>query len=95
MKYIELHSCSAFSFLGGASCPEDLAARAAELELPAVALLDRDGAVSARYKLRGLPTTYLIDCHGNTVGWAAGPQEWTSDAVRTLLVALLSDPSCG
>ncbi len=43
MKYIELHSCSAFSFLGGASCPEDLAARAAELELPAVALLDRDG----------------------------------------------------
>ena len=43
MKYIELHSCSAFSFLGGASCPEDLATRAAELELPAVALLDRDG----------------------------------------------------
>src|SRR5882724_4560592 len=43
LKYIELHSCSAFSFLGGASCPEDLAARAAELELPAVALLDRDG----------------------------------------------------
>jgi len=43
LKYIELHSCSAFSFLGGASCPEDLAARAADLELPAVALLDRDG----------------------------------------------------
>ena len=43
MKYIELHSCSAFSFLGGASCPEDLVARAAKLELPAVALLDRDG----------------------------------------------------
>ena len=43
MKYIELHSCSAFSFLGGASCPEGLAARAAELELPAAALLDRDG----------------------------------------------------
>jgi len=43
LKYIELHSCSAFSFLGGASCPEGLAARAAELELPAAALLDRDG----------------------------------------------------
>ena len=43
MKYIELHSRSAFSFLGGASCPEGLAARAAELELPAAALLDRDG----------------------------------------------------
>ena len=59
------------------------------------ALLDRDGAVSARYKLRGLPTTYLIDCRGNTVGWSLGPQEWTSDAVRTLLTALLSDPNCG
>jgi peroxiredoxin len=59
------------------------------------ALLDRDGAVSTRYKLRGLPTTYLIDCHGNTVGWSVGPQEWTSEAIRTLLAALLSDPSCG
>jgi peroxiredoxin len=59
------------------------------------ALLDRDGAISARYKLRGLPTTYLIDCHGNTVGWGAGPQEWTSEAIRTLLTALLSDPRCG
>jgi peroxiredoxin len=59
------------------------------------ALLDRDGAVSGRYKLRGLPTTYLIDCRGNLVGWRSGPQEWTNDAVRTLLTVLLSDPSCG
>jgi peroxiredoxin len=59
------------------------------------ALLDRDGAVSGRYKLRGLPTTYLIDCRGNMVGWSLGPQEWTSDAVRTLLTALLNDPDCG
>ena len=58
-------------------------------------LLDRDGAVSARYNLRGLPTTYLIDCHGNTVGWSVGPQEWTSEAIHTLLAALLSDPNCG
>jgi peroxiredoxin len=59
------------------------------------ALLDLDGAVSSRYKLRGLPTTYLIDCRGNAVGWRLGPQEWTSDAVRTLLTALLDDPDCG
>jgi peroxiredoxin len=59
------------------------------------ALLDHDGAVSSRYKLRGLPTTYLIDCRSNMVGWSVGPQEWTSEAVRTLLTALLSDPSCG
>ncbi len=41
--YIELHARSAFSFLEGASLPEELAARAAELGMPALALLDRDG----------------------------------------------------
>src|SRR4051812_24559090 len=43
MPYVELHACSAFSFLRGGSFPEHLAARAAELQLPGVALLDRDG----------------------------------------------------
>src|SRR3954468_10841500 len=43
MPYVELHACSAFSFLRGVSFPEHLAVRAAELHLPAVALLDRDG----------------------------------------------------
>jgi len=41
--YVELHARSAFSFLRAASLPEALAAYAAELELPAVALTDRDG----------------------------------------------------
>jgi len=40
--YAELHAVSAFSFLEGASLPEELAHRAAELEIPAVALLDRN-----------------------------------------------------
>ncbi len=42
MKYAELHCASAFSFLEGASQPEDLVERAAELELEAVALVDRN-----------------------------------------------------
>jgi error-prone DNA polymerase len=41
--YVELHAASAFSFLEGASQPEDLIERALELDLPAVALLDRNG----------------------------------------------------
>jgi error-prone DNA polymerase len=45
--YIELHARSAFSFLGGASLPELLAAKAAELEMPAMALLDRNGVYGA------------------------------------------------
>src|SRR5947199_4062534 len=43
MSYVELHTASAFSFLQGASLPEALVDRAAELGYPAVALLDRDG----------------------------------------------------
>ncbi len=41
--FIELHSRSAFSFLEGASLPEDLIATCAHLQMPAMALLDRDG----------------------------------------------------
>ncbi len=45
--YIELHARSAFSFLRGGSLPEHLAERAAELDLPAMALCDRDGVYGA------------------------------------------------
>jgi len=43
LKYVELHAASAFSFLEGASRPEDLVSRAKEVEMPAMALVDRDG----------------------------------------------------
>jgi len=43
MGYVELHAHSAYSFLDGASQPEELAARAAELGYPALALTDHDG----------------------------------------------------
>src|SRR5512139_4065359 len=45
--YTELHAASAFSFLEGASLPEALVDRAAELGYPALALLDRDGVYGA------------------------------------------------
>jgi error-prone DNA polymerase len=48
MAYVELHACSAFSFLRGASFPEQLAEIAAELEMPALALLDRNGVYGAQ-----------------------------------------------
>jgi len=48
MPYIELHACSAFSFLRGASFPEQLAETAAELGMPAIALLDRNGVYGAQ-----------------------------------------------
>ncbi|HEV2097242.1 MAG TPA: error-prone DNA polymerase, partial [Chthoniobacterales bacterium] len=48
MPYIELHACSAFSFLRGASFPEHLADAAAALSMPALALLDRNGVYGAQ-----------------------------------------------
>ena len=45
--YAELHARSAFSFLRGASLPEDLVQSAMELGLPSMTLLDRDGVYGA------------------------------------------------
>ena len=45
--YIELHSRSAFSFLDGASVPEELAEACHSHQMPAMALLDRDGVYGA------------------------------------------------
>jgi error-prone DNA polymerase len=50
--YVELHSRSAFSFLEGASIPEELTAVGSNLGMPAMALLDRDGVYgSPRFHL--------------------------------------------
>ena len=55
--YVELHSRSAFSFLEGASLPEELIAVCADLGMPAMALLDRDGVYgSPRFHLAAKKT---------------------------------------
>ncbi len=67
-RYAELHAHSAFSFLDGASQPEELAAEAARLGLGALALTDHDGlygvvrfAEAARAV--GLPTVFGAELH--------------------------------
>jgi len=45
--YIELHARSAFSFLEGASLPEELIGVCAQFGMPAMALLDTDGVYGA------------------------------------------------
>ncbi|MBE7159407.1 MAG: PHP domain-containing protein, partial [Rhodospirillales bacterium] len=57
-RYVELHARSAFSFLEGASLPEAMTQQAANLELPGLAILDRDG-------LYGSPRLYTTaEKHG-------------------------------
>ena len=41
--YVELHAHSSYSFLDGASTPQALLKRAADLDMPAMALTDHDG----------------------------------------------------
>jgi error-prone DNA polymerase len=45
--FVELHAQSAFSFLEGAEQPETYVAEAARLDMPALALIDRDGLYGA------------------------------------------------
>src|SRR6266436_9050784 len=53
-NYVELHARSAFSFLKGASTPEELISTCAELKMPSMALLDQDGLYgAARFHLAG------------------------------------------
>jgi len=47
IPYVELHNHSCFSMLDGASLPETLAQRAAELGMPALALTDHDAVYGA------------------------------------------------
>ena len=68
MPYVELHACSAFSFLRGGSFPEQLAETAAELKMPVMALLDRNGVYGPRDFLRPRASTIPAD-------WCADP--WT------------------
>src|SRR5262245_28135292 len=46
-EYVELHCHSNFSLLDGASHPEELVKRAAELGMPALALTDHDALYGA------------------------------------------------
>src|SRR5215472_8287068 len=46
-RFVELHGRSAFSFLEGASPPEEMATQCAHLEMGALALLDRNGVYGA------------------------------------------------
>lgn len=57
-------------------------------------LLDLDGMVAGRYQVRGLPSTFLIDCAGHLIGSVTGVLQWTSHAMQTLLEALFEDATC-
>lgn len=48
-------------------------------------------AQEAILEIPGFPTTYIIDCRGNAVGYSVGPARWNDANAVTLLRNLLSD----
>lgn len=47
--------------------------------------IDHDGETESALKLPGLPTTFLVDKKGRTVGVRVGPAEWDSEQVMTVI----------
>ena len=101
LPYAELHCHSHFSFLDGASSPEELVAEAVRLGLTALALTDHDGfygvvrfAEAAR--VHGLPTVFGSELSLDAppvLGSARGAaRTWTPDPPATHLVVLAADP---
>lgn len=48
-------------------------------------LLDDDGKVSAAFRARGVPVTYLLDRQGRLLAGKTGPQHWDSPAMEALI----------
>ena len=63
--YVELHAHSAYSFLDGASQPEELVARAVELGYEALALTDHDwlyGSLEFAHAAKALGLRQITGC---------------------------------
>ena len=93
VPYAELHCHSGFSFLDGASSPEELVAEAARLGLTALALTDHDGfygvvrfAEAARR--HDLPTVF-----GAELSLGAGPRTGIPDPAAEHLLVLADGPA--
>ncbi len=56
-------------------------------------LVDKRGEVLRKLRVRGLPTTLLIDAQGNEVGRVVGPAEWDSPEAIALVRGCLGPVS--
>ena len=72
--------------------PKQVARFMKDFRLSFPAALDADGKVAARYQVRALPSTFLVDRAGRVVGQAAGPRDWASPESKRLIRWLLTAP---
>ncbi len=87
--YVELHCHSAYSFLDGASLPEELAAAASQLGYEALALTDHNGVFGSMEHAQAARALGLRAIHGAEVDVtdAVGDRHGTGSRHLTLLVA--------
>ena len=100
--YVEFHARSAFSFLEGASLPEALVQQAANLGLPALGILDRDGLYGAprlytTAKKLGLRSHVGAEVSVADLGLHARPAEWQPHTIpqRPIRLSLLCESQKG
>lgn len=73
---------------------EDVKAFLALMKLDFTILLDPDGAITKRWKVFGLPTTFLIDRQGRIRHVLSGPAEWDEgEALQAIEALLVEQPA--
>ncbi len=101
-RYVELHARSAFSFLEGASLPEAMTQQAANLQLPGLAILDRDGLYGSprlytTAKKLGLRSHIGAEVSVDAFGRQTRPPAWQPHTVpsRPVRLSLLCESQTG
>lgn len=54
-------------------------------------VLDPQSRVSKQYRVRGIPTVYLLDKHGRIAGMHVGGADWNGKEARALIEQLLAE----
>jgi error-prone DNA polymerase len=94
VPYAELHCHSNFSFLDGASHPEELAEQAAQLGLEAIALTDHDGMYGVVRFAEAAAALNIGTIFGAELSLdLPGPQNGVPDPVGSHLLVLARDPA--
>ena len=101
-RYVEFHARSVFSFLEGASLPEALVQQAANLGMPALGILDRDGLYGAprlytTAKKLGLRSHVGAEVSVSDLGLQVQPADWQPHTIpqRPVRLSLLCESQTG
>ena len=62
-----------------------------EMKLTFPNLHDQSGGIALIYRVRGVPTTYILNKEGKAVGTAVGPRPWDSEEAHKLVEQLLAE----